>query len=110
MKTCDESVLYKVQILIFSTSKRAVGEIGRRIEFKPLRVNLISVQVRYGTFICKPIICNETKQIFRSIHDASKWCGLKSTKSIIDYFINSEHRKSAGKHPITGEKLTWSYL
>lgn len=67
--------------------------------------------LQHDLFItCKPIICNETKQIFRSIHDASKWCGLKSTKSIIDYFINSEHRKSAGKHPTTGEKLTWSYI
>lgn len=44
------AISYKVQILINSTSISAVGEIGRRIEFKPLRVNLISVQVRYGTY------------------------------------------------------------
>lgn len=58
---------------------------------------------------CKPVICNQTKQTFKSIKEASEWCGLKPT-SIEEYLRGDKHRLSAGKHPITGEKLTWNYI
>lgn len=58
---------------------------------------------------CKPIICNQTQQIFKSIKEASEWCGLKQT-SIEEYLRGDKKRKTAGKHPITGEKLTWKYI
>ena len=51
------------------------------------------------------IKCIETNKIFESFSAAAKWCGLKSTASFTDYF-NGE-QESAGKHPITKQKLHW---
>ena len=59
----------------------------------------------------KSIICNQTKQIFKSIDDAKRWCGLSTeASSLNEYLLHPERRQSAGKHPITGERLTWSYV
>jgi hypothetical protein len=67
--------------------------------------------LKYGLLNpCKPVICNQTQQIFKSIKEASEWCGLKTSKSIEGYLRCEKNRKTAGKHPITGEKLTWSYV
>ena len=54
---------------------------------------------------CKRVQCIETQQIFNSRVDAAKWCGLKSSSSITQNINGS--KKSAGKHPDTGEKLHW---
>lgn len=51
------------------------------------------------------VICIQTGQIFNSAKDASKWCGLKSATSISS--VCNGTRKTAGKHPITKEPLTW---
>ncbi len=57
----------------------------------------------------KKIICLNTLQLFDKITDASKWCGC-NTNTIYDYLsTRKDSRKSAGKHPITGEPLTWLY-
>ena len=53
----------------------------------------------------KKIICLETKQVFQCIKDAEEWCGVK--RSISSHITGKT--KSAGKHPITGEKLHWMY-
>lgn len=55
----------------------------------------------------KQVMCMNTKEIFNSIIEASK-----------KYKINSSHisecckgkRKSAGKHPVTKEKMIWEYV
>ena len=52
----------------------------------------------------KKVICNETGDIFASLKEAERWSG--STK-ICD--CCKGNRKTAGKHPITGQSLTWSY-
>lgn len=58
----------------------------------------------------KPIKCLTTGQIFSSIKDACLWCGLdEKGASIYDYFKN-DSRKTAGKHPQTGEGLTWKFV
>ena len=57
-----------------------------------------------------PIQCIETGEIFRNATQAAKWCGLKIQTSILDYLHQRGGRKSAGKHPITGEKLHWKYV
>lgn len=57
-----------------------------------------------------PIQCIETGEIFRNASQAAKWCGLKVQTSILDYLHQRGDRKSAGKHPITGEKLHWKYV
>lgn len=49
----------------------------------------------------------ETGKVFDTIKDAAKWAGLKSV-STIGQNCRGE-KKSAGKHPDTGEKLHWKY-
>lgn len=43
-----------------------------------------------------------------SIKDGATWCGLKTSFNIST--VCNGKRNSAGKHPITGEKLTWEYV
>ena len=52
-------------------------------------------------------ICVETGEVFKTLKDAAKWCGLKSHTSISN--VCRGLRKHAGTHPITGEKLSWKY-
>lgn len=52
--------------------------------------------------------CLETGDIFFTVTDAAKWCGLKSSSSIHDNIKGN--KKSAGKHPITKEKLHWELI
>lgn len=52
--------------------------------------------------------CIETGEIFPSIAEATKWCGLKSHSNIRECLIGKY--KSAGKHPQTGEKLHWERI
>jgi len=53
------------------------------------------------------VICLNNLQVFNSIKLAANWCGLKDTSNIIQNIKNQ--KASAGKHPITGEKLNWMY-
>lgn len=56
----------------------------------------------------KKFRCIETNEVFNSIKEAMDWCGLKSNSSI--YTCCAGKGNSAGKHPITGEKLHWEYV
>lgn len=58
----------------------------------------------------KLVRCLETDTYFPSVKEAAQWCGLKSSSSIKDYCRGYGNYKSAGKHPITGEKLHWEYV
>lgn len=55
-----------------------------------------------------PVRCLETQQIFSSRKEAAQWCGLKSSSGISDCLSGA--KKSAGKHPITKEKLHWESI
>lgn len=54
----------------------------------------------------KKVICLETLQVFDNIIKASEWCGVARTS--ISNYLNG-YSKSAGKHPITNQKLHWMY-
>lgn len=56
------------------------------------------------------ILCVNTGDVFNSIEGAVKWCGLKSSCSIVNYLNSNGRRKSAGKHPKTKEALTWKRI
>ncbi len=56
---------------------------------------------------CKKIICITTGETFDSIRDAGR--KMKIHNSSITQCCRGK-RKSAGKHPITKEKLVWKYL
>ena len=51
------------------------------------------------------IVCLNTNEIFPSMLAASRWA--KCSESSIREYIKSTKRKTAGKHPITKEPLTW---
>lgn len=53
--------------------------------------------------------CNETGEIFNTLKDAEQWCGIKSKYNLWEYLHNPK-RKTAGKHPITKEPLTWTLI
>lgn len=55
----------------------------------------------------RAVICIETGELFESAKLAAKWCGLKNSPMIGQVCLGN--RKSAGKHPITSEKLHWKY-
>lgn len=58
----------------------------------------------------KKVRCLNTGEIFISIQEAAKWCGLsKRGQSLFEYF-KKDSRKTAGKHPITKEKLRWELV
>lgn len=57
----------------------------------------------------KKIICLNNHQVFNSISDARRWCGLKSNGSITRCLQNPKDY-TAGRHPKNNEKLKWMYL
>ena len=57
----------------------------------------------------KKIICTTTDEIFESISDASQKYGISVT-NISKVCKHKKHCNHAGKHPVTGERLSWMYL
>ena len=55
----------------------------------------------------KKVRCINNNMIFDSQTEAAKWCGL-TAPSGISYVCNGK-RKTAGKDPVTKEKLFWEY-
>lgn len=51
--------------------------------------------------------CLNTGYIFNTMTDAAKWCNLRSASSISNCCLMKKNYKTAGKHPITGERLKW---
>lgn len=58
----------------------------------------------------KQVKCLNTGEIFPTMMDAARWCGLKNSSSIGRVCGNADKQKTAGKHPITGEKLKWTFI
>lgn len=57
----------------------------------------------------RKVRCVNTNEIFNCIMDAARWCGLKNGASIGEVCRKGK-QKTAGKHPITKEKLYWEYV
>ena len=55
----------------------------------------------------KKVRCH-TGEVFDSALEASKWCGLKCSTSLCKSC--KDKTKTAGKHPLTNEKLRWEYI
>ncbi len=56
----------------------------------------------------KRVLCINTGEIFNCMMDAARWCGLSNSSSIGQCCMG--HQLTAGKHPITKERLKWKYL
>ena len=57
----------------------------------------------------KQIICLNTGEIFPTMMDAARWCGLKNASSIGQVCNHTGKQQTAGRHPITQEKLKWEF-
>ena len=55
----------------------------------------------------KQVRCINTGQVFDTVTQAEKWCGLWSG-AVSACALG--HKKTAGNHPITGEPLEWEYI
>ena len=82
----------------------------KNLEFCTYKYNLIHA-LSHGLLKsrAKKIKCLNTGVIFCSICDAAQWCNC-SDSSIRDYLFYNKNRESAGKHPLTGEKLQWELV
>ncbi len=60
------------------------------------------------SYCSKKVICINTGGVFNSIAEAAKWCG-SGRGTISDYLGCKRSRKTAGKHPSTGEPLRWAF-
>lgn len=56
----------------------------------------------------KKVVCIETKTVFNSIREARLYAGLKSDSGVSECCCNK--RKTSGRHPETGQPLSWLYL
>ena len=66
-------------------------------------------EMRRKEYLYKKIMCLTTNESFNSILEASRIYNIN--KSGISQCCNKNKiNKSAGKHPITGEKMVWMYL
>lgn len=57
----------------------------------------------------KKVKCLNTNEIFNTMMDAARWCGLSNATSIGQVCNHTGKQKTAGKHPITKEKLFWEF-
>lgn len=82
------------------------GFYGKRHTEKTLK---LMKEKKYGgnNPMAKQVRCLNTNQIFPSCREASNWCGVP--RQNIQRCCRGE-RPTAGKHPITGEKLKWRYI
>lgn len=117
LKIMEENKRYPIKeiITLYKFSDYSTLEISEKFKMsygtlrnilKKNGVNLRRMGKVHGSK--KHVRCVNTGKEFSSALEASKWCGLKQGTSI-GYVCNGK-RKSAGKHPITGEKLTWEYV
>lgn len=56
----------------------------------------------------RKVRCINTGEIFNTATEAAQYCSLKSRSSIT--LCCKGNKDSAGKHPITGERLHWEYV
>ena len=58
----------------------------------------------------KKVRCINTNEVFETMMDAARWCGLKTSSSIGQVCNKTGKQQTAGKHPITNEKLFWEFI
>ena len=56
----------------------------------------------------KKVLCVELNKVFESTMEAERELGINNSN--ISMCCNGKRYKSAGKHPVTGERLHWKYI
>ena len=59
---------------------------------------------------CKKVKCLNNGLVFPSINEAANWCGLSQDGHSLREYFSKPSRKTAGKDPVTGERLTWELV
>lgn len=54
--------------------------------------------------------CIQTGVVFLSMREAGRWCGMETKAGSLQEYFKNPNRIHAGRHPITGEKLTWELV
>ena len=89
------------------------GEIKKELLFEGETFDYTMKPSGYGmkgdkSPVAKKVKCVNTGEIFNSIREAGDFCNMKHPSNISECCKGK--RKTAGKHPVTGEKLIWEYL
>lgn len=58
----------------------------------------------------KRIRCLNNGKIFANMKEACIWCGLSKKANCLSEYFKKSSRKTAGKHPVTGEPLIWEII
>ena len=88
--------------------KRKISESSKgRTLSEETRKKISEAKTGYKAPWARAVYCPELDKAFRCATDASNECGIAYAS--ISMCLNGK-RKSAGKHPITGEPLHWLYV
>ena len=83
------------------------SNIGKHYHDQAIKDKISKANTGSNNGMAKKVICLNNNMIFDTISEAKKWAGLKESSGICGC-CNGRY-KSAGKHPVTGEKLAWKY-
>ena len=115
----DESLVLKI---MSNNERYPIAEIVEKYTVKKMSTPAISEELKLSCSIINKVLtnqkiplrgcgkkvkCLEMGCIFETITEAGRTIGIH--ESAITMVCRGQ-RKSAGKHPITGEKLTWEYV
>lgn len=86
---------------------------GIKRDAKSIKKQMTTKADRYGSgrgehFLgsqARKVKCNETGDIFACINEANRWSGTTKVGECC-----KGNRAHAGRHPVTGEQLTWTYV
>lgn len=99
-------------IEMYVERKMSTTDIGKIYKYTPTTIGNIlkknNIELRgCGDFSRKPVLCIETGIAYDSARTAMKQTGINDNS--IGRACKGK-AKSAGKHPVTEEKLTWKYI
>lgn len=110
LELIEKNKRYPVSIIIkYYNNGFSTFQISEKLDINRVVIGNILKKnnVKMRTTSSKKVICVETGIVYESITVAKNKTGV-SVSNISEVCIGK--RKSAGKHPITGEKLTWKFV
>lgn len=118
LKIIEKNKRYPIKKIIdMYKDNMSTNDIGKELNVSGrtirniLKRNNIEIKSRGhkgGDSLKRKVYCITLDKVFNSVKEASDFIGLKGSSGIT--FACQKKTKSAGKHPVTGEKLTWEYV
>lgn len=117
LELMEKNKRYPVKEIIelYNSDKKSLIFIGDKYKLDATTVKSILIKNNISIRNVKEtntrsVKCLTTNEIFPSISLAAKTYNIKSKGKISESINKNNNVKSAGKHPITGEKLYWEYV